>query len=573
LEHDVASGEVIVEGTRHSVSATTVTLSAANSDPRKDVIYVDSTGSVAVAEGTTASAKPSGETGRDTYQPSPPDLSGTAACPLAEIWVGGGVSDTGGSDISDRRVFADITAGSVDAQSVSDTIYFAQSSETTISELNQLITDVSNAGGGVVAPVGTFTVDQNTGQVFVQDDVILDGMEVATFQLADSQNDNAPTIIQFDANVTNAGVRNLEVDGNAANQDAGTVTKQTRAQSGIAVHDPAGGGTAEHPSDCFVENVYSHDTIRNNIVLGGDGHRVEHVTVGNSLIDHWIYFAQCQNAHVEDVDGEGYFNGSAFPFGGNANPVRANTLKDVSVSNLADSPSGSAADRIVHFRPQDGADDEDNTVENIDIDGSGYAQGTVPVLYQHPDCTVENLTYRGPNDQNPVITLDAAADRATLKDSTVEITASTLGFTAYLVRLRGEDQAVQNCDLIENTGSTVYRTIWIVDDDRQVVHPVVENCLLAGERFNAIRLVGGNGNGVTDVIIRDNDLQTDQLITQSGDFLHGIPSVPQDLAGQTGLYTGHHALDDGTNVSTSGPMLCVWTGSAWQPSDGGATFS
>jgi hypothetical protein len=119
LEHDVASGEVIVDGTRHSVSATTVTLSASNADPRKDVIYVDSTGTVAVASGTPAPAKPSGETGRDTYQPSPPDLSGTAACPLAEIWVGGGVTDTGSTDISDRRVFADITAGSVDAQSIS----------------------------------------------------------------------------------------------------------------------------------------------------------------------------------------------------------------------------------------------------------------------------------------------------------------------------------------------------------------------------------------------------------------------------------------------------------------------
>jgi hypothetical protein len=139
--------------------------------------------------------------------------------------------------------------------------------------------------------------------------------------------------------------------------------------------------------------------------------------------------------------------------------------------------------------------------------------------------------------------------------------------------MRGVNQTVSNCDLIENSGATQYRTVNIVDDNAQVVHPVVENCIIGGEKFNGIRLVGGNGNGVTDVIIRDNDLQTDQLVNQSGDFLHGIPSIPQDLSGHTGLRTGHRALDDGTNVSTSGPMLCVWTGSAWQPSDGGSTFS
>jgi len=119
MEIDVADGEAIVAGSRVSVSATTLTLSASNSDPRKDVVYIDSAGTPQVATGTAAPAAPSGETGRDTYQPQPPDLSATDAAVVAEVWVGGGVSDTGSGDISDRRVFADAVFGSVDAQSAS----------------------------------------------------------------------------------------------------------------------------------------------------------------------------------------------------------------------------------------------------------------------------------------------------------------------------------------------------------------------------------------------------------------------------------------------------------------------
>jgi len=123
MEIGVASGEAIVAGSRVSVSTTTLTLTSSNTDPRKDVIYIDSAGVPQVATGTAAPAAPSGETGRDTYQPQPPDLSATDAAVVAEVWVAGGTADTGSGDISDRRVFADIVAGSVDAQSVvSDTV-------------------------------------------------------------------------------------------------------------------------------------------------------------------------------------------------------------------------------------------------------------------------------------------------------------------------------------------------------------------------------------------------------------------------------------------------------------------
>ena len=105
FEVDISSGSVTVDGTTGvSVSAQTVTLNTADSDPRKDVVYIDGTGTAQVATGTAAPAQPTGETRRDTYQPQPPDLSATVAVPVAEVWVPGGASDITTGDISERKL-------------------------------------------------------------------------------------------------------------------------------------------------------------------------------------------------------------------------------------------------------------------------------------------------------------------------------------------------------------------------------------------------------------------------------------------------------------------------------------
>lgn len=109
MEVDVASGTVRVGGSNVSVSAQTVTLSSSNSDPRKDVVYIDGTGSAATLTGNAVPAEPSGETQFDTYNPAPPDMVGTTGVPVAEVWVGGGVSDIASGDIRDRTEPLDLS--------------------------------------------------------------------------------------------------------------------------------------------------------------------------------------------------------------------------------------------------------------------------------------------------------------------------------------------------------------------------------------------------------------------------------------------------------------------------------
>jgi hypothetical protein len=117
LDVNVADGEILFDGTVTSVAAQTVTLSAADpDDPRKDVVYLDGTGTAQVAEGTPAPALPSGERDRKTFQPSPPDLSATDAVPVAEVWVGAGVTSLSSGDIRDRRLDIDVSFGTVNAK-------------------------------------------------------------------------------------------------------------------------------------------------------------------------------------------------------------------------------------------------------------------------------------------------------------------------------------------------------------------------------------------------------------------------------------------------------------------------
>lgn len=105
----VAAGDVLVNGTKYSVSQQDVGLDAANpSDPRRDVVYVDNNGNVQVAKGTPEAPDPSGQnlSRFEFFRPAPADLSGTVGAVLAEVWVPAGASSVDSADIRDRRLRA-----------------------------------------------------------------------------------------------------------------------------------------------------------------------------------------------------------------------------------------------------------------------------------------------------------------------------------------------------------------------------------------------------------------------------------------------------------------------------------
>ena len=99
----VASGNVGINGTKQAYAGGTPTVTAADgSNPRKDIVTINGSSVITITAGTPASALPSGSTGRDTYQPVPPDIPANEVI-LAEVYVGAGVSVIEAGDITDLR--------------------------------------------------------------------------------------------------------------------------------------------------------------------------------------------------------------------------------------------------------------------------------------------------------------------------------------------------------------------------------------------------------------------------------------------------------------------------------------
>jgi len=313
MEIDVDNGTVAVAGTRHNVGATTVTLSASQSDPRKDVIYVDSSGAVQVAEGQAKPARPQGQTGRDTYQPLPSDLSQMDATPLAEIWVGAGVSDITSGDVSDRRQFADLSAANADVESLSteeqnSTIYWATEDKyPRWYDVQNLIDDVPK-GAEIRLEARQYPldfIDEGTVKINTEG-VTLRGAGHGSHVFLENDTTNAnegADILEITAD--NVTIEDFRVDGNWQNNDPG---EQGEIQDGhnIASQGVTGftarniwsvNGTGDgielvNSDDCLIINPRLYDNWEHGIglngaqkstILGGivDGER------NNGLIDTW----------------------------------------------------------------------------------------------------------------------------------------------------------------------------------------------------------------------------------------------------------------------------------------------
>jgi hypothetical protein len=83
---------------------TGVTLPSPDStDPRKALVYLDSSGTVQTLGGTPAAAEPSGDVRAKTGVPTVP-IPAFDILPLAEVWLPAGASDITSSDIFSRRM-------------------------------------------------------------------------------------------------------------------------------------------------------------------------------------------------------------------------------------------------------------------------------------------------------------------------------------------------------------------------------------------------------------------------------------------------------------------------------------
>ena len=131
---DVAKGAVLSNGVLYAVAASTVTISAADAtNPRLDLVVVNSSGSLAVRTGTpSATPKPPARTANDVV--------------IAQIYVAANDTSIGSGSIQDLRVMRE--NGPI-------TIYKTTTAETT-NTTAAAVHILNKAGSGLVIPNGLF---------------------------------------------------------------------------------------------------------------------------------------------------------------------------------------------------------------------------------------------------------------------------------------------------------------------------------------------------------------------------------------------------------------------------------
>lgn len=105
---DITAGEVLVDGDRVTVDAQTTDTRTGDTDPRRDVWYIDANGDLKVKEGTPAAPLQEqldrGESTFELYEPHPPDSTTFTGVVVAEAYIPAGATDFQASEFLDLTV-------------------------------------------------------------------------------------------------------------------------------------------------------------------------------------------------------------------------------------------------------------------------------------------------------------------------------------------------------------------------------------------------------------------------------------------------------------------------------------
>ena len=161
---------------------TGVTLPSPDStDPRKALVYLDSSGTVQTLGGTPAAAEPSGDVRAKTGVPTVP-IPAFDFLPLAEVWLPAGASDITSSDIFSRRMTFSQGSGSglnadlVRGERLSKPPLYGDGSD------GEIVVSNNTTDSGMyhttryeIQSGNTLTLGGNCLIVFAKDEIVIDG--------------------------------------------------------------------------------------------------------------------------------------------------------------------------------------------------------------------------------------------------------------------------------------------------------------------------------------------------------------------------------------------------------------
>jgi hypothetical protein len=397
----------------------------------------------------------------------------------------------------------------------------------------QTAIDRIDGEGIVILEAGTYVVDR---PVLMRSDTSLigPGSRKPVLKLADGLNQQAVSVLRVGVGVSDVTIRNIEIDGNESNNRQIEPFPDSPPSHGLIIH---GDGVGDKPENVTVDNIYSHDAIRSNVVLGGGDCTPEDLELENAATDHWLYLARAERCEVSNVSASGFARGSGITFGTPGYQCSQNTVSDVVVSDAAKpphatlEPNGKVSNdwpRLAcDFRPD--GDGYGNTLRNVRIEPptDDFSQR---VLVAQPDSILEGLDFTGPVGYTwNVLQLGVPADGAdvsgTVVDSVTFDITDNIGFRAnpYVIASVGSDVTVTNGEInagghdhpgvfISGMGrpieNNVFRDLTVRTDDPAVIADGTENPV-TGLSITDFRDVNESGTEIRgDVTFSERDISS-----------------------------------------------------------------
>lgn len=475
-----------------------------------------------------------------------------------DAWTTNATFDLGGNDVQN--------VGSFDSESVTTEVLnnnisflnpdFSQSDWQ--AELDRLKAD----GGGLAVPLpGTYVVEDLT----VPSNVTLDPLTYlgATFKLPDNADGSLP-VLRVEAGGQNATIRNVEVDGNEA-QNSGEYGTVGLAH-GIHV-GPSAIGNDDRPSDCRVESVYVHDTLRSCVNIAGEDNELEDARLHNAATDHHLYISHGKGNTAEGLRCSGFANTGCIVVGGNDTSTDGTTLRDVRVTSLAQTPESKNPRNAIELREPDSGTTAETTVENVTLDNPGAGGAGILNKPNHP-ATIEDVEYTGEFDFSPGV-IDTRSEGTVVSKADVTVTGTTQSSTRA-VELKGANSTARDVRVREPNTSVVVGVYMGADGatadtlDISTGGPAVEAYTSGTDRTIGIwRLDTDNSSRVS----LNGD--TGSLYLADGCM---IPQRASDIS-TSRLYDGYEAFNDGGGGNTKGPAFWEDSASNWVSEVDGTTWT
>lgn len=403
-------------------------------------------------------------------------------------------------------------------------------------ESENVLTEATNARRAIqnaitaVAPGGTVNVGRGTYRITEMPVRVTEGVTLAgqgpgetVFTLPDSLHQDAHSVVAVWSGDDDVTIRDLEIDGNEANNRDIDPFPDSPHSHGLIIHESRGG---EKPKRATVENVNIHDTIRSNIVLGGVNCRIHSARLANAATDHWLYFARAEQCTAQNIQASGFAR-EGIVFSTPGHTAVENTISGLVIEEAARTPFDTAAgyDNLeaiaplspIVFRPD--GEGRGNTIKNVEIrPPKDELSHRVRVL--QPETTIEGLTITGPVGYTPNVieignpATDISVEGTEIADVTLDVQTATTRFPGHaLLDIYGSNVGVEGVAVPQAVSEFTGVRIKALGDP-------ISNCTIRDVEMRSGRealFIDGSEYPVTELVIENFTDVLDSGTTTKGD--------------------------------------------------------